>query len=53
MAKRMGAKPIELKSSHLSLISRLAEITDLILEAARRRNCRPDLEAARNGGMQW
>ena len=34
MAKRMGAKTIELKSSHLSLISHPAEITGLILEAA-------------------
>src|ERR1700733_2170805 len=34
MAKRMGAKTIELKSSHLSLISHADEITRLILEAA-------------------
>jgi pimeloyl-ACP methyl ester carboxylesterase len=34
MAKRMGAKTIELKSSHLSLISHPEEITRLILEAA-------------------
>jgi pimeloyl-ACP methyl ester carboxylesterase len=34
MAKRMGAKTIELKASHLSLISCPAEITNLILEAA-------------------
>src|ERR1700758_1612426 len=34
MAKRMGAKTIEVKSSHLSLISHPDEITDLILEAA-------------------
>jgi len=34
MAKRMGAKTVELKSSHLSLISHPAEITRLILEAA-------------------
>jgi pimeloyl-ACP methyl ester carboxylesterase len=34
MAKRMGAKTIELKSSHLSLISHPDEITQLILEAA-------------------
>jgi pimeloyl-ACP methyl ester carboxylesterase len=34
MAKRMGARTIELKSSHLSLISHPAEITRLILEAA-------------------
>jgi pimeloyl-ACP methyl ester carboxylesterase len=34
MAKRMGAKTIELKASHLSLISHPQEITDLILEAA-------------------
>src|ERR1700712_1577864 len=34
MAKLMGAKTIEVKSSHLSLISHPAEITELILEAA-------------------
>jgi pimeloyl-ACP methyl ester carboxylesterase len=34
MAKRMGAKTIEVKASHLSLISRPDEITRLILEAA-------------------
>jgi pimeloyl-ACP methyl ester carboxylesterase len=34
MAKRMGATTIELKSSHLSLISHPQEITDLILQAA-------------------
>ena len=34
MAKRMGAKTIEVKASHLSLISRPVEITRLILEAA-------------------
>src|SRR5580692_7800272 len=34
MAKRMGAKTIELKSSHLSLISQPATIANLILEAA-------------------
>ena len=34
MAKRMGAKTIEVKSSHLSLISHPNEITRLILEAA-------------------
>lgn len=34
MAKRMGAKTIEIKSSHLSLISHPQEVTDLILEAA-------------------
>jgi pimeloyl-ACP methyl ester carboxylesterase len=33
MAKRMGAKTIELKSSHLSLISHPEEIARLILEA--------------------
>ena len=37
MAKRMGAKTIEVRSSHLSLISHPQEITDLILEAAGRR----------------
>jgi pimeloyl-ACP methyl ester carboxylesterase len=34
MAKRMGAKTIELKSSHVSMISHPREITSLILEAA-------------------
>ncbi len=34
MAKRMGAKTIEVKSSHLSLISHPDEISGLILEAA-------------------
>jgi pimeloyl-ACP methyl ester carboxylesterase len=34
MAKRMGAKTIEVKASHLSLISHPEEITQLILEAA-------------------
>jgi len=34
MAKRMGAKTIELKASHLSLISHPLEITNLIMEAA-------------------
>jgi pimeloyl-ACP methyl ester carboxylesterase len=34
MAKRMGAKTIEVKASHLSLISRPDTITELILEAA-------------------
>lgn len=34
MAKRMGAKTVEIKSSHLSLISHPDEITRLILEAA-------------------
>jgi pimeloyl-ACP methyl ester carboxylesterase len=33
MAKRMGAKTIEVKSSHLSMISHPEEITQLILEA--------------------
>lgn len=36
MAKRMGAKTIEVKASHLSLISHPDEITALILEAAGR-----------------
>jgi pimeloyl-ACP methyl ester carboxylesterase len=36
MAKRMGAKTIEVRSSHLSLISHPREITGLILEAAGR-----------------
>lgn len=34
MAKRMGAKTIELRSSHLSLISHPDQITRLILDAA-------------------
>ena len=34
MAKRMGAKTIEVKASHLSLISHPGEIADLIAEAA-------------------
>jgi pimeloyl-ACP methyl ester carboxylesterase len=34
MAKRMGAKTIEVKASHLSLLSHPEEITALILEAA-------------------
>ena len=34
MAKRMGAKTIEVKASHLSLISHPEEITRLILEAS-------------------
>ncbi|GAB2891910.1 alpha/beta hydrolase [Paraburkholderia jirisanensis] len=38
MAKRMNAKTIELKSSHLSMISHPDEITRLILEAAGQRN---------------
>jgi pimeloyl-ACP methyl ester carboxylesterase len=37
MAKRMGAKTIEVKASHLSLISHPHEISGLILEAARRK----------------
>lgn len=36
MAKRMGATTIEVKASHLSLISHSREITDLILQAAGR-----------------
>jgi pimeloyl-ACP methyl ester carboxylesterase len=34
MAKRMGAKTIEVKASHVSIISQPDTITDLILEAA-------------------
>ena len=37
MAKRMGAKTIEVKASHLALISHPDEITQLILEAAGQR----------------
>src|SRR6201992_304168 len=36
MAKRMGARTIEVKASHLSLISHPQEIADLILKAAGR-----------------
>ena len=36
MAKRMGATTIEVKASHLSLISHPQEITDLILQATGR-----------------
>jgi pimeloyl-ACP methyl ester carboxylesterase len=36
MAKRMGATTIEVKASHLSLLSHPREITDLILRAAGR-----------------
>ncbi len=36
MAKRMGAKSIELKASHVSMISRPAAVAHLILEATRR-----------------
>jgi pimeloyl-ACP methyl ester carboxylesterase len=36
MAKRMGAKTIEVKASHVSMISHPDEITSLILEAAQR-----------------
>ncbi len=34
MAKRMGAKTIEVKASHLSLISEPDAITNLIMDAA-------------------
>jgi pimeloyl-ACP methyl ester carboxylesterase len=37
MAKRMGATTIEVKASHLSLISHPQEISDLILQAAGRK----------------
>jgi hypothetical protein len=37
MAKRMGAKTIEVKSSHVSMISQPGAITNLILEAAGQR----------------
>jgi hypothetical protein len=36
MAKRIGAKTIEVKASHVSLISQRDVITKLILEAAGR-----------------
>ena len=35
MAKRMGARTIEVKASHLSLISQPDAIANLILEATR------------------
>ncbi len=38
MAKRMGAKTIEVKASHLALISHPEEIAGLILEAAQSRD---------------
>jgi pimeloyl-ACP methyl ester carboxylesterase len=38
MAKRMGAKTVEVKASHLSLISHPDEISQLILEAAGQRS---------------
>ena len=38
MAKRMGAKTIEVKASHLALISQPEAIANLILEAAGRRS---------------
>jgi hypothetical protein len=38
MAKRMGAKTIEVKANHLSLISHPDEFTQLILEAAGQRS---------------
>ena len=47
MAKRMGAKTIEVASSHLSMISHPAEIARLILEAAGRR--RPDWSRSSGG----
>ena len=36
MAKRMGAKTIEVEASHLSLISHPGDIANLILQAAGR-----------------
>jgi len=36
MAKRMGAKTIEINASHLALISQPDAITNLIMEATRR-----------------
>jgi pimeloyl-ACP methyl ester carboxylesterase len=42
MAKRMGAKTIELKSSHLSMISHPEAITALVLEAAGQKPGRRD-----------
>lgn len=41
MAKRMNARTVELKASHLSLISHPQAIADLILEAAGHRQGRP------------
>jgi pimeloyl-ACP methyl ester carboxylesterase len=40
MARRMGATTIEVRSSHLSLISHPREVADLILEATGRRSGR-------------
>ncbi len=45
MAKRMGAETIEVKASHVSLISQPQSITGLILEAAR--------ATTRTAGMQF
>ncbi|MBP1180948.1 alpha/beta fold hydrolase [Methylobacterium sp. PvR107] len=41
MAKRMNARTIELKASHLSLISQPQAVADLILEAAGQRHAHP------------
>jgi pimeloyl-ACP methyl ester carboxylesterase len=41
MAKRMNARTVELKASHLSLISQPQAVADLILEAAGRPQGRP------------
>jgi hypothetical protein len=49
MAKRMGAKTIEVKASHLSLISHPEEITRLIFEAAGQQARRARLRAASEG----
>ena len=34
MANRMNAKTIELDASHLSIVSRAKEVSDLVLEAS-------------------
>jgi pimeloyl-ACP methyl ester carboxylesterase len=46
MAKRMGAKTIEIDSSHLSLISHPQEVSDLILEACSSRGGVPNRAAS-------
>ena len=61
MAKRMGAKTIEVKASHLSLISHPEEITRLIFEAAGQqadaaslgKTRRPMSPFGQGGAFQW
>jgi hypothetical protein len=52
MAKRMGAKTIDVKASHLSLISHPKKITRLILGAAGREFSCASYRAAREGRQQ-